>query len=154
MSTRRILAIRTEAGFDYVILTCGNEEDTIANLEANFQEEAQFADLLKSGGMISIDGIKAEYFDHHIPVEHADDFNQLIRNKIVNAHLLTIYDPSLNARKEVDAYNEDPFNSDYFFFEGRENDGPFIHIHDEEEELLRIGIERDRKEAEAIRKAA
>ena len=151
MSTRRLIAIAHEGGYDYVHLS-GDGDTTPEILDASWSTESSARELVSGGDISMLAANDARR--HDIPGRGVGSANNIddLRSAYANEHLVSIYDAGEGTRDALSAWNEE--NADFaMHVDNPESSGGWLHLADGEE-MYQRWLAQDEIDAENARKAA
>lgn len=152
MSTRRLIAIAHEGGYDYVHLS-GDGDTAPDVLDTSWSTESSARELV-SGGDISMLAANDAH-RHDIPgrgVGSANDIDDLLRSAYANEHLISIYDAGEGTRDALSAWNEE--NADFaMHVDNADSSGGWLHLADPEE-IYQRWLEQEEIDADKAKRAA
>lgn len=148
MSTRRLIALAHEGGYDYVHLSY--EGDTAADmLDANWSTASAARELIADGDIAVLAANDVER--HSIAgrgVGSASSLEDLLVSMLDNEHLVSIFDASEGTRDAIEDWNANlgEWNMMGVVIDNPDSSGSWIHLADMQAVQDREDIEEERAE--------
>ena len=148
MSTRRLIAIAHEGGYDYVHLSY--EGDTAADmLEANWSTASAARELIAGGdiAVLAVNDVERHNITGH-GIGSASNLEDLLVSMLENEHLVSIFDASEGTRDAIEDWNGNlgEWNMMGVVIDNPDSSGSWIHLADMQAVQDREDIEEERAE--------